>query len=286
MIPVSHLSKMGIYDVKIGGVDMKARVINDGKLLSAALGELECDGAHPIVGLDVKECSNFLGRRRCALFILSTRSKCLIIQLNVMRRKNRSIPEALTDFLRDQSVCFVCPNGFLKRVRGLSFRHEGSSIRLGFRCFRCFAGRFSVYPNYFKCEEIGGVEVGQYAAGVLKNPELLKCKSLEKLGREAQVDLTSSGGNSRRPKWDSEVFSPEEVRFSPLAAVHVYNSTTTMIPYILQQSATYDVNDYAVIEFEWTVVKFFEAGRQCGDAARGMVVDSPVMLARGMVVAV
>lgn len=220
MIPVSHLSKMGIYDVKIGGVDMKARVINDGKLLSSALGELECDGAHPIVGLDVKECSNFLGRRRCALFILSTRSKCLIIQLNVMRRKNRSIPEALTEFLRDQSVCFVCPNGFVKRVRGLSFRYEGSSIGLG---FRRFGGRFSaVYSNYFKCEEIGGVEVGQYVAGVLKNPELLKCKSLEKLGREAQVDLTSSGGNSRRPKWDSEVFSPEEVRCVMHDAVACY----------------------------------------------------------------
>lgn len=204
MIPVSHLCKMGIYDVQIGGVEVKARVINDGKLLSAALGELECDGRNPVVGLDVKECSKLFGRRRCALFILCTTTKCLIIQLDRMRRRNRIIPEALADFLSDESVCFVCPNGFVKRVRGLSFPYEGRTLRIG----RC--GGISSYPKYFNCQQIGAVEVGQYAAGILKNPQLLKCKSLEKLGSEAEVDLTS-GEHARRPKWDSEVFSEEEV---------------------------------------------------------------------------
>ncbi|CAH9080209.1 unnamed protein product [Cuscuta epithymum] len=232
MIPATHLSRMGIYDVTIGGVEVKARVIDDGKLINAALAELELtEEENPIVGLDLKQCRNVFGRRRCAAVILCTNAKCLIIQLDRMtrggggfknRRNRRRIPRILGDFLSERRVCFVSPNGFEKRVHGLSFPDTARVAKSG----PCCGARSS--PRLFKCKEIHAVEVGNYAARVLKKPELLKCKSLEKLGSEAGVDLNSSGcygGNgvkAKRPKWDSEIFSEEEVLYVMHDAVACY----------------------------------------------------------------
>ncbi|VFR01687.1 unnamed protein product [Cuscuta campestris] len=214
MIPATYLSRMGLYDVTIGGVTVRARVIDDPKLVDHALAELELTADNPFVGLDLKTCRDALGRRRCALLILCTNTKCLIIQLDRMikRCKKNRVPRVLGDILSDKRLCFVSLNGFTKRANSLSFRDTGDVLKGAHSC------KPSVSPRVFKCKTIWAVEVGEYAARVLKNPQLLKCKSLEKLGVEAGVDLNTtalsdSGGRAKRPspKWDSKLFSEEEV---------------------------------------------------------------------------
>ncbi|CAH9087546.1 unnamed protein product [Cuscuta europaea] len=209
MIAETHLSQMNTYDLQIGGVEVKTRVLDDAKLVQAALAELGVGGdggAHPIVGLDVKVSSNLFGwRRKCDLLILCAGSNCLILQLNPMRGRNNAL-RRVADFLSFNDASFVCPNGFRKRTRGLPlFEYAGETIMMlgSFGCKSRNAG--------FECSEIGAVEVGDYAARALKNPKLLKCKSSDKLGEEAGVDLTTDSSAKRRPKWDSKVFSEEEV---------------------------------------------------------------------------
>ncbi|VFQ84909.1 unnamed protein product [Cuscuta campestris] len=214
MIPATYLSRMGLYDFTIGGVNVRAQVIVDPKLVDHALAELELTADNPFVGLDLKTCRDALGRRRCALLILCTNTKCLIIQLDRMTKKsqNTRIPCVLGEFLSDKCLCFVSPNGFTKRTSGLSFRENANVVTLTQFC------RPSRSPRVFECKRIWAVEVGEYAARVLKNPKLLKCKSLEKLGAEAGVDLNTtalsdSGARAKwpSPEWDSKLFSEEEV---------------------------------------------------------------------------
>ncbi|CAH9145019.1 unnamed protein product [Cuscuta epithymum] len=211
MIARTHLSQMNTYDLQIGGVEVKTRVVDDVMLVEAALAELGVGGdggAHPIVGVDVKVSSNLFGRgRRCDLLILCTRSNCLILQLDCMRRY-KCISRIVTTFLSLKDVSFVCPNGFKKRTRGLPLFPHADEFLVTSGC--CGHKR---RPIWFYCSEIGAVEVGDYAARALKNPKLLKCESSQKLGEEAGVDLTTGNSAKQRPKWDSKVFSEEEVLF-------------------------------------------------------------------------
>ncbi|VFQ98764.1 unnamed protein product [Cuscuta campestris] len=116
-------------------------------------------------------------------------------------------------FVRQVSLFrFVSPNEFTKRTSSLSFRENANVVTLTQFCGPSYS------PRVFKCKRIWTVEVGEYAARVLKNPKLLKCKSLEKLGVEAGVDLNTtalldSGGRAKRPspKWGSKLFFEEEV---------------------------------------------------------------------------
>ncbi|CAH9080205.1 unnamed protein product [Cuscuta epithymum] len=217
MIAESHLSKINTYNVQIGGVDVKTRVVDDTKLVPAALAELGVGGvgdggAHPIVGVDVKVSSNLFGRgKRCDLLILCTRSNCLILRLDPMRFCLDSDSQTVTDFLSFKDVSFVCPNGFRKRTRGLPLFVYANHTITTYGRFRKTTRNAS-----FDCSEIGAVEVGYYAARALRNPKLLKCESFSKLGKEAGVDLTTGNSDNgkmvkRRPKWDAEVFSDEEV---------------------------------------------------------------------------
>ncbi|CAH9145014.1 unnamed protein product [Cuscuta epithymum] len=214
MIAETHLSKINTYNFQIGGVDVKTRVVDDAKLVPAALLELGVGGdggAHPIVGLDVKVSSNLFGRRkRCDLLILCTGSNGLILQLNPMRRRNNAL-RTVADFLSLKDVSFVCPNGFRKSTRGLPLFVYANHTITTYGRFRKTTRNAS-----FDCSEIGAVEVGDYAARALRNPKLLRCESFTKLGKEAGVDLTTGNSDNgklakRRPKWDAEVFSDEEV---------------------------------------------------------------------------
>ncbi|CAH9080203.1 unnamed protein product [Cuscuta epithymum] len=220
MIAESHLSLMNTYDdLQIGGVEVKTRVVDDAKLVPAALAELGVGGdggTHPIVGVDVKVSSNLFGRgRRCDLLVLCTGSNCLILQLDPMRRRDSAL-RSVAKLLGVNDVSFVCPNGFLKRTRGLSlFPNAG-------------------YPDCCDCSEIKAVEVGEYAARALKNPKLLKCESFKKLGKKTGVDLTpttSSNGKivKRRPKWDAGVFSKEEVLAVMYDAVASYRIVNKLL---------------------------------------------------------
>lgn len=103
-LPLKYLTKMGLYDLQMNGVDIKVRVVDDPAVVECGLAEIKSllGGDLKLVGIDLKE-GNGTGLPQLLLFYVQDR--CLIIHLG--RIPNRCFTNTLADFLNDTDVCFV-----------------------------------------------------------------------------------------------------------------------------------------------------------------------------------
>ncbi|KAK3199453.1 hypothetical protein Dsin_022868 [Dipteronia sinensis] len=106
MIPINILSKMDIYELEIGieAAKVKVTVIDIDALIDSNIAELRSLLPRPVVGFDVKFGIDHDNNTKIAkLLILCVGNRCLIIQLDRLS----SVPDCLTDFLGDETICFV-----------------------------------------------------------------------------------------------------------------------------------------------------------------------------------
>ncbi|KAK3199749.1 hypothetical protein Dsin_023164 [Dipteronia sinensis] len=176
MIPLHILSKFGNYEVEIGGVNVKVSVIDHAALIDDKIHELTSLLQRNVVGVDVK--FHVEHRRGVAkLLILCVENRCLVIQLAQL---SNQYPDSLKKFLSNETICFVS---------------------------------FNVSNMYIKdlpC--LNGVEVGELAARVLKNPKLLRCVKLEDLVSKVGVSSeTAAELLEPTPKWNARVYSEKEI---------------------------------------------------------------------------
>ena len=192
-IPVSLLSRIGMYEVDIDGAKVKVSLVDNSDVVVAKLQELKSSLQilkTRVVGVDIKfvKC-DFGGSFTAKLLVLCVGTRCLIIQLQT----SEVFPETLVQFLSDETICFL----------GI----EMSNIvrELGRRCFyHSVQGRINV-----KCNT--GVEVGYLAAKILKKANIEK-NGLAELAGEAGMDIMEPKGKC--PDWNAIVFSDEEIKYA------------------------------------------------------------------------
>ena len=166
MIPAKFLRKMGIYNFNFNGESVRVKVVDNEDLVDTGVAELTCplDTRFPIVGYDLKVTEKLpCLHRRPDLLLLYVRGHCLIVQLGRMY----SFPVSLSEFLSDQSVCFLSLrssyiHGRLERCLGLSYSSKNNK---------------SILKT--------GVDIGTFAARALKNRALEGCEYVEELASKA-----------------------------------------------------------------------------------------------------
>ncbi|KAL5786662.1 hypothetical protein ACOSQ2_009054 [Xanthoceras sorbifolium] len=193
MIPLHVLSKLGKYEVEIGGVKIKTSIVDDYSLVDSNISELRSLIQHPssIVGVDVKFHIDDQNKKDQAakLLILCVANRCLVIQLD----QEDKFPKSLKKLFADGSICFVGV-GVDEKVTSDNLCNTRNSVE-------CIAS---------------SVEVGDLAARVLKKPSLIKC-GLEDLAREVglnsmELATGSKGATGSSPDWNARVFSEEEIK--------------------------------------------------------------------------
>ncbi|KAL5783739.1 hypothetical protein ACOSP7_008768 [Xanthoceras sorbifolium] len=214
MIPSKFLSKIGIHELEIQGVKVKASHVTDNSslVLDQKITQLRAslDKLRPVVGVDVKvtmsrdyETQNI----SADLLILFAGNCCLVINLAHLSR----FPDCLVSFLDDKNTCFVGV-GLNDKVGCSSLKSRG----------------FSSY-NYLSLSNV--VEVGDLAARVLKKPNLSKC-GLQELDHEisntasaaassdscpqadSKASVLATGTGTSCPNWNAMVFSDEEMKYA------------------------------------------------------------------------
>ena len=194
MIPLKFLLKMGTYEVKIQGVNVKASVIDNACALDVKIAEFKASlrgRDRAVVGVDVRITNVWMYGRIPVVLILFTENCCLIIQLC---RFNRN-PVSLSNFLKDTNICFV-----IEKAENLT------------------VGRVWFHKNLNSCLT-SVVELSELAARVLKKPNL-STFGLVELASEIGIEVKLAG--TKAPNWKSIVFSNEEIKFAILDACTIY----------------------------------------------------------------
>ncbi|XP_030957284.1 uncharacterized protein LOC115979398 [Quercus lobata] len=208
LIPLSFLSKMGIYDIEIHGANVKVSIVENPALVGAKMDELRSSlqtSERLVVGLDVKFVKTFENLKDIGKFlVLCVGSHCLMIQIPDPER----ISETLGHFLSDETICFL-GTGMSKIVSELGSLSYLSLVAGSIGAFTC-------RPVNFKT----GVEVGFLAAKILKKPNV-ENHGLAELAGEVGMDIKEPIGEC--PDWDAKVFSNEEVKYA------VHNAYTSYV---------------------------------------------------------
>ncbi|KAL5786680.1 hypothetical protein ACOSQ2_009072 [Xanthoceras sorbifolium] len=213
MIPAKFLSKIGIHELEIEGVKVKASHVTDNiAVTDHKINQLRAslNKQRPVVGVDVKvsvpnQKQQISRKTTSELLILYGGNCCLVIKLANL---DGNFPTSITNLLADKNTCFV-----------------------GFKIYREVTNTILNNPNCYLYPCLSNVvEVGQLAARVLKNPNLSKC-GLEELDKEvirkgavattspetycppdskASVAATGTvGAAGASPNWKSMVLSDE-----------------------------------------------------------------------------
>ncbi|KAL4636608.1 hypothetical protein ACB092_03G021300 [Castanea dentata] len=200
-LPMSLLSKMGNYEIKIHGEKVKVSLIDDTAIVVAKIDELKSlsqTQQNPIVGLDIKFIKfgkhSYIGK----ILVLCVGTRCLIIQY----QRLLSFTDTMAQFLSDETICFL-GTGMSKIVKEL-YRHK---------YFLSDTGEVPV-----NCKT--GVEIGYLAAKVLKKADTEK-SNLVSLAKEVGMDIEEPF--CRCPDWSAIVFSDEEIKYA------VYNAYTSYV---------------------------------------------------------
>ncbi|KAL0006257.1 hypothetical protein SO802_013818 [Lithocarpus litseifolius] len=208
LIPLSFLSKMGMYDIEIHGANVKVCIVDNRALVDAKIDELKSSlqiSQRRVVGLDIKfvpvivneddentifSTEDFIPVGKILLLCVGT--DCLMIQLS----DSLEVTDTLRQFLSDETICFL----------GTEMREKVAEL-----------GRL------FFNERVGcktGVEVGYLAAKILKKGNVDKY-GLSELAGEVGMDIKEPIG--ARPKWNAVAFSDKEVKYA------VHNAYTSYV---------------------------------------------------------
>ncbi|KAK2640270.1 hypothetical protein Ddye_028065 [Dipteronia dyeriana] len=206
MIPAKFLSKMGIHELEIEGVKVKASHVTDNtSVIDHKIDQLRAslNKQRPVVGIDVKVTVDQKQQSQTSndLLIIYGGNCCLVIKLaNLV-----NFPSCIISLLADKNICFV---GF-----GMSSMVGSSNL---------------IIPNRpSESLSLSNVaEVGQLAARVLKKPNLSKC-GLEELDKEIRQTVTDSkakvatslpetgaGATACPNNWKARVYSDEEIKYA------------------------------------------------------------------------
>ncbi|KAL5783732.1 hypothetical protein ACOSP7_008761 [Xanthoceras sorbifolium] len=188
MIPIKYLSKMGKYVVEIRGVKVEASMIDNKKVVDVKIAELKASlQGHDrlVVGVDVKYRIDQSLFRTPSLLILSWKNRCLIIQICRLNK----LPDSLSDFLADETICFV--------LKGADENLKRDDVNDHWMCRDLLS---SIDPI---------VELGELAVRVLKKPNLSTC-GLADLARE--VGVNASAPRSYAHNWKSIVFTAQQIK--------------------------------------------------------------------------
>ncbi|XP_015874870.4 uncharacterized protein LOC107411736 [Ziziphus jujuba] len=176
-IPLDYLRKMGTYEIKYNGVNMKVSVVDNASVVDEKMSEIRSllqSQSHRLVGLDFN-----ISYCQVNMVLVCVGSRCVIVQLNHMAQ----IPQSLISFLGNEHICFVGRN--LN-----SYSH-------------IWKKRLEIVDRKI------GVEVGYLAAKVLKKPELLN-SSLSIIAGEVGIPKEEPISGNLDPF--STVFSPEQIK--------------------------------------------------------------------------
>jgi len=200
LIPLSFLSKMGMYDIEIHGANVKVSVVDNPALVDAKINELKSSlqtSQRRVVGLDIKfalindigddeilQAEDYLPLGKILLLCVGT--DCLMIQLPT----TMEVTDALRQFLSDETICFL----------GTEMREKVEELRRHY---------FSKQTQRVDCKT--GVEVGYLAAKILKKGKADKY-GLSELAGEVGMDIKEPTG--ARPDWHAVAFSDEEVKYA------------------------------------------------------------------------
>ena len=123
-IPSEYVAKMGVYSIKIGGVQVEVKVvdIDYASVVNSQINEMRSAliTGPRVVGVDFKYLNTidekYNRKNPCKdphLLVLSTVANCLIVHNNAPSFStypyHNAIPEGLMKFLKDNDVCFVGP---------------------------------------------------------------------------------------------------------------------------------------------------------------------------------
>ncbi|XP_075658260.1 uncharacterized protein LOC142628139 [Castanea sativa] len=225
LIPLSFLSKMGIYDIEIGGANVKVSVVDNPALLGAKMDELRSSlqtSERQVVGLDVKFVKTDVGNLmipplhdKGKFLLLCVGSHCLMIQLP---NPETIISNTLGQFLSDETICFL-GIGMSKIVSELVYYYPQHGQNLtGSTAGIISSGTFAQARQSVNFKT--GVEVGFLAAKILKKPNV-ENHGLAELAGEVGMDIKEPIGEC--PDWNAKVFSNEEVKYA------VHNAYTSYV---------------------------------------------------------
>ncbi|KAL6580039.1 hypothetical protein OROMI_008063 [Orobanche minor] len=199
-IPAQFQSKIGVYNIQIDDVKIKATMITKVNMLDTCLCELKSliDNNLPVVGVDVKQSTE---TPYTYLLLLYVKGCCFIIQLHQIGQ----FPSDLGHFLSDSSICFV-----------------------GYGIDQCFDGVRAHYKYSYHDHLLTGkgAEVRNLAAVVLKNNSLKYCSSVGELATNSGLIDIKGSDEYRIVKspysGDNYFFTDEEVKFIIADAFHCY----------------------------------------------------------------
>ena len=205
LIPLSFLSKMGMYDIEIHGANVKVSVVDNHALVDAKINELKSSlqtSQRPVVGLDIKfALRNDIGDEEIfqaedylpvgKILLLCVGTDCLMIQLPAT---SMEVTDNFRQFLSDESICFL-GTGMSVKVTELGCLYLNE------------CGEDEAMPRV-SCKT--GVEVGYLAAKILKKPNVEQYGLAELVG---EVGMDIKEPDSECPDWNAKVFSHEDVKY-------------------------------------------------------------------------
>ncbi|KAL5786670.1 hypothetical protein ACOSQ2_009062 [Xanthoceras sorbifolium] len=211
MIPSKFLSKIGIHEVEIKGVKVKAIHVTyiNSSVLDQKITQLKAslDKSRPVVGVDVKgtmrlDYQKLVHQHIPDLLILFAGNCCLVINLAHLS----IFPDSLVRFLADKNTCFI----------GIGLNDKGGSCS-------------SLKSCGFNASDV--VEVRDLATRILKKPNLSKC-GLQELDNEVRNTASAAASSdscpqpntkasvlatvtgSSCPNWNAMVFSEDEMKYA------------------------------------------------------------------------
>ncbi|KAL5850878.1 hypothetical protein ACOSQ4_008891 [Xanthoceras sorbifolium] len=267
MIPVKYLSKMGKYVVEIQGDEVEASVTDNEKVVDVKIAELKASiQGHDrlVVGVDVKYRIDQSLFRTPSLLILSWKNRCLIVQICRLNM----LPDSVSDFLADETICFVHkgadenlkrddvnhhwmvlkkPNlstcGLADLAREVGIDAEASSSSTGSSSAPGSSNAYNWKSIAFTDQQIKDAIQDAYTTYLvgdkLLEMELMKITSvtmfmtigLTPLLREVGIDAEASSntgsssapGSSNAPKWETIVFTDQQINDAIQNAHTTYN---------------------------------------------------------------
>ncbi|XP_030959777.1 uncharacterized protein LOC115981635 [Quercus lobata] len=199
LIPLSFLSKMGVYDIEIHGANVKVSVVDNLALVDAKINELKSSlqtSQRHVVGLDIKFALRNVDDEELfpaedyslegKILLLCVGTDCLMIQLPA----SMEVTDTLRQFLSDETICFL----------GTQMQENVEELGRHY---------FSKHTQCVDCKT--GVEVGYLAAKILKKGNVVKY-GLSELAGEVGMDIKEPIGAN--PDWHAVAFSNEEVKYA------------------------------------------------------------------------
>ncbi|GMH28065.1 hypothetical protein Nepgr_029908 [Nepenthes gracilis] len=211
MIPISILSKIDKYDIKIADkYPVRVDVLDSAELISSrTVNDLipKLQKESPVVALD----SHWMEWPPTnSLLVLCIDGYCLVVQLKHVDE----IPDNLRRFLADEKICFVGVDVDRKLFRGMPS---------------------TLSPLVCKT----AVELSLLAARIRKKPSLLN-GDIEALAAEVGISYEAVASGSRRDprvNYEAKVFSRDEVKALVLDAFFCYHIGRRLVEELLRDSS-------------------------------------------------